>query len=175
MVYYPLLFPTSQDRKLKALLAEAVCEEVVQLLFSLGFEALDARSKRGFPSRYARQRGDNVDVIHFHWMRFGQPSFIIDFDVYEGANLSDERIRNNYRYALRYRARSNKGLVERWFHIGFIPRLISSRRSAKKEAEKARERIIDIDNFLKGGEMSPFLRNEDADVRRIEHTESTSA
>jgi hypothetical protein len=166
MVYFPLLFPTHRDRKLKALLAATVSSDVLPLLFSMGFDVLDTRSKRGFPSRYARQREGNVDVIHFHWMRFGQPAFIIDFDTYDGTDLSDERVRENYLYALRYRARSNTGLIERWFHIGFIPRLISASRAAQKEANKAKARVVDIDDFVRGGPMSPFLEDIEASIQR---------
>src|SRR5262249_6222433 len=83
MVYFAFLFPTSKDRALKAILIRELRAQVLPLLQSLGFQIFRARENEsdGFPTRYYRTSPNHIDVIHFVWMKRGEPAFIIDFDV----------------------------------------------------------------------------------------------
>ena len=77
------LFPTSRDSALRGLLVEELRSQVLPLLQSLAFQIFRPRDKgtRGFPTRYYRSWSCQIDIIHFVWMKWGQPAFIIDFDV----------------------------------------------------------------------------------------------
>ena len=158
------LFPTSRDSALRGLLVEELRSQLLPLLQSLAFQIFRPRDKgtRGFPTRYYRSWSYQIDIIHFVWMKSGQPAFIIDFDIIDDLARFPSIARNGsgaWFNAPRYRARSNTRTAERWFHIGYLPRLISARNAARKEVENARARMVEIDRFARTGETSPYFRS----------------
>jgi hypothetical protein len=164
MTWMTFLFPTSQDKSLKGLLVAELRMQIAPLLQSLGFQVFRPRdgAPRGFPTHYYRVSPSQIDVIEFMWRNYGLPAFIIDFDVIDDLSRFTslaEKGSETWFNAPRYRARSNSGKFARWFHIGYLPRLISARNAARNEVEKAKARIIEIDRFAKSGETSPYFRS----------------
>ncbi|MBL8908787.1 MAG: hypothetical protein JNM20_19100 [Rhizobiales bacterium] len=159
------LFSTSQDKELKGILVAELRAQVSPLLESLGFKVFRPRKDRhkGFPTNYYRLLANRIDVISFQWRTHGRPAFIIDFDVINDlskfTSLAQEGSETWFN-APRYRAQANKGRYsERWFHIGYLPRLLDLRRAARKEVENACARIREIDEFAKTGHLSRYLRD----------------
>ncbi|MBL8908785.1 MAG: hypothetical protein JNM20_19090 [Rhizobiales bacterium] len=165
MTWSPLLFPTSRDKELRSLLIANLREEMSPLLKALSFVVFRPRkdATKGFPTHYYRKLADRIDVIRLQWMKYGQPAFIIDFNVIDNTSrytsMAEEGSATWF-IAPRYRAQANKGRYsERWFHIGYLPRLLDPRRAARKEVENACARIREIDKFAKTGQLSPYLRD----------------
>ena len=165
MVWLPLLFSTARDRELRALLVAELRAQVSPLLQSLGFTVFRPRkdASRGFATNYYRLLPDRIDVISFQWRTHGRPAFIIDFDVINDLSKFTSVAQEGsetWINAPRYRAQANKGFYsERWFHIGYLPRLLDPHRAARREVENACARIREIDEFAKTGHLSPYLRD----------------
>lgn len=108
-----------------------------------------------FPLRYRRKHSDEIfDLIEFQWMTSGRPWFVINFDR-SGSNPDTPF---EWPYGLRFRARSNTGVFERWFGVGALESILRVRHAAVREINSAGQRLIEIDAFFKGGRLSPYLR-----------------
>ena len=164
MVWASLLFPTERDKELKAILIAELRAQVSPLLESLGFRVFRPRKDKtkGFPTNYYRVFPGRIDVISFQWRKYGRPAFIIDFNVIDDLSKFTSMAKEGsetWFVAPWYRAKSNRGPFERWFHIGYLPRLFDARGTARREVQSACARIREIDAFAKSGETSAYLRD----------------
>lgn len=162
MVHFLFLYPTAQDKKLKGYLVEELHWQITPLLESLQFKVFRPRQPkdRGFPTKYYRETPERIDVIVFWWRSNGTPAFIIDFDVIDEVERFTSPAKagsETWFNAPRYRANARIGMYERWFHIGYLPRLGFSRVAARREVQKAKRRIIEIDIYAKGGKASSYF------------------
>jgi hypothetical protein len=161
-LFLPL--PTASDKRLKSMLIDELHKEVSPLITSLGFLSYpkSRTSRGGFPTHYYRRLVNRIDVINFQWSKYGTPAFIINFDVIldmDKFTSTAKEVSDTWFIALSYRARANTALVERWFKIGHFARLVSARSAARREALKAKQRIIEIDKYALTGKSSAYFRS----------------
>jgi hypothetical protein len=161
-LFLPL--PSASDRRLKSMLIDELHREVSPLITSLGFLSYPkSRTGRGgFPTNYYRRLLNRIDVINFQWSKYGTPAFIINFDIIldmDKFTSPAKEVSDTWFIAPPYRARANTALVERWFKIGHLARLASARSAARTEVLKAKQRIVEIDEYARTGKSSQYFRN----------------
>lgn len=161
-------FKSKCDIVLKSYLVSELKDKMSKLLDSLYFVPFEnyRQDKAGFPTRYVRRIPDRVDLIEFQWERNGISAFIINFEINFGVfdeatwlKTLSERAPGMWFGAVNGRVSSRTFLMERWFHVGYLPRLIAPRLAAEVEVRNALERVREIDRYATTGKSSNYLRS----------------
>jgi hypothetical protein len=146
------------DKELKALLKERMAQVLVPHLQSLGFKPFNGR--RGFTTRYVRERDRAFDMILIWWDKYGRPRFIFEFCSAEHPNdlvkIALDRA-FMWKWNGSFRA-GNSSWGEKWFKVR-RPIFRSIHAAVDRVAESACARASEISAFQLGGEPSRYLYN----------------
>ena len=144
------------NKELNALLKAELAARVTKRLLDQGFRPLGQVRGGKLPFRYWREASERVDMLEFQWDKYHRPSFVINFRPVEHQG-DIARFKPNPRenwphlYSAYFRASDGGVFGERWFKIRLFARIFSPKPAITRLAEKVERRVIEIDEFLKGG------------------------
>lgn len=143
------------EKETKKILNDNMSYVLTPMIAKLGFIERGMKHRNRFPTMYWRVNKENsFDLFEFQWMTGGRPWFVVNFDRSE----ENPDVPHEWPSGLRFRARSNTGVFERWFGVGALESILRVRHAAVREINSAGQRLMEIDTFFKGGQLSPYLR-----------------